>query len=116
MSDTLSEYIATIKQNWQVEVCHQLDTIIRETVPEVEARIQYKKPHYLKAGKYVSVFGTAKNWVSFTIFNATDVEIPEDLFEASEKGDRITMKVSEGQDVDYEQIGDLLKQAADTIA
>ncbi|MBZ0275034.1 MAG: DUF1801 domain-containing protein [Anaerolineae bacterium] len=116
MSDAVNDYIETINQSWQIAVCRQLDQTIRKAVPDVEARIQYKKPHYLKGNKYAAVFGTAKGWVSFTIFNATDIQPPVGLFEASENGDRITLKIHEGQAVDYEQLGDLLKQAVNTLA
>jgi hypothetical protein len=114
MSDAIKDYIGSINQNWQVVVCRKLDQTIREAIPDVEARIQYSKPHYLKGGKYAAVFGTAKGWVSFTIFNAANIQPPSGLFEASENRDRITIKIREGQDVDYEQLGSLLKQASNT--
>jgi hypothetical protein len=61
------------------------------------------------------VLGTAKGWVSFTIFNAQSLETPDGLFEASENGDRKTIKIRDGQAVDYELLGKLLQQAASQI-
>lgn len=116
MSDAVSEFIANINQEWQVKVCRQLDQTIREAIPDAEVRIQYKKPHYLKNGKYAAVFGTAKGWVSFTIFNATSLKPPSDQFEASENGDRLTLKILQNQEADYAQIGHMLKEAAATIS
>lgn len=115
MSDVVHDYIENINQSWQAAVCRQLDQTIRKAIPDVEARLQYNKPHYLKRGKYAAVFATAKGWVSFTIFNAAEVTPPAGLFEASENGDRITMKIRDGQEVNYEQLGELLKQTAGTI-
>lgn len=115
MSEAIKDFIESINQDWQATVCRQLDQTIREAIPDVEARIQYKKPHYLKNGKYAAVYGTAKGWVSFTIFNATSLQPPLDRFEASENGDRITLKILENQDVDYAQLGQMLKEAAATI-
>ncbi len=116
MSDAITNYIDSIQKDWQVEVCRQLDQTIRAASTDIEARIQYKKPHYLKNGKYMAVFGTAKGWVSLTIFNAIHLEPPPNLFEASDNGDRLTLKILEGQDVDYQQLHDLLQQASATIS
>lgn len=115
MSDAINEYIENIEKEWQAEICRNLHELIQSSIPDVESRIQYRKPHYLKNGKYAAVVGTAKGWVSFTIFNATSLTPPADLFEASDNGDRITIKIKEGQEVDYSLLADLTKQAAETI-
>jgi hypothetical protein len=112
MNQTIYEYIDAIDQNWQREVCERIDQIIRQSIPEVEDRIQYGKPHYLKHGKYACVLGTAKEWVSLTIFNAQTLDTPDVLFESSEKGDRKTIKIRQGQAVDYELLAKLTQQAA----
>ncbi|MFZ4813735.1 MAG: DUF1801 domain-containing protein [Phototrophicaceae bacterium] len=115
MSDVINTYIESISIGWQAEVCRQLDDMILAAIPSVEPRIQYRKPHYLKNGKYAAVFGTAKGWVSFTIFNATTLQPPAGMFEASDNQDRLTIKILAGQTVDYDQLGGFLKQAAETI-
>jgi len=115
MNPAIQEYIDNIKQDWQIDVCKKLVETVNEAIPDMEDRIQYCKPHFLKNGKYAAVFGTAKGWVSFTIFNATTLQQPDDLFEASDNNDRITIKIKEGQDVDYDLLTSLLKQASDTI-
>lgn len=115
MTDVIQDYIDKLDQDWQVEISRQLHQTIQDSIPAVEQRIQYSKPHYLKDGKYAAVFGTAKGWVSFTIFNATDVTPPDGLFERSENGERITIKIKKGQAVDYALLGDLLKQAVQTL-
>lgn len=115
MSDVINTYIDGLDQAWQADICRQLHALVQGVLPDAEARIQYGKPHYLKNGKYAAVFGTAKGWVSFTIFYATELEPPADLFEVSANGERITLKIKAGQDVDYGLLGDLLKQASDTI-
>ncbi len=97
MSDAINEYIDNIDKVWQVEICRNLNQLIHNSIPDVESRLQYRKPHYLKNGKYVAVVGTAKGWVSYTIFNATNLKPPADLFEASDSGDRITIKIKEGK-------------------
>jgi hypothetical protein len=114
MNQQVTEYIQAIKLPWQAEVCMQLRQIIQGAIPDVEERIQYGKPHFLKKGKYAAVVGTAKGWVSFTIFNATSVEGPEGLFEDGDPA-RKTVKIKEGQAVDYALLGKLLAQAANTI-
>lgn len=115
MSEEINNFIEAIDKDWQADISRKLDQLVHETIPDCEARIQYRKPHYRKNGKYAAVFGTAKNWVSFTIFNAASLTVPHDLFEVSDNQDRITIKIMEGQSVDYTLLKDLLKQASDTL-
>ncbi len=114
MNEAITEYIQKIKEEWQAEVSTQLRQVVHQAVPAVEERIQYSKPHFLKKGKYVAVLGTAKDWVSFTIFNATDLEAPDGFFEPGSP-DRKTVKIRKGQTVDYELLTKYLQQAANTI-
>jgi hypothetical protein len=110
----VTEYIEKISQDWQATICTQLRQDIQQAIPDVVERIQYGKPHFLKNGKYAAVVGTAKEWVSFTIFNATALEAPEGFFEAGPP-ERKTIKIRKGQEVDYIFLASLFKQAADTI-
>jgi hypothetical protein len=114
MNQQVTDYIQNIKLPWQADICNQLRQIARQAIPDVEERIQYGKPHFLKKGKYAAVLGTAKGWVSFTIFNAKSVKAPDGLFEAGDP-DRKTIKIREGQAVDYALLEKLLTQAANTI-
>ena len=98
-------------QEWQVEVANQLRQIAQQNIPDFSEKLQYGKPHFFKNAKYAAVLGTAKGWVTFTIFNAKAVEAPEGFFEAGNP-DRKTVKILKGQDVDYNLLGKLLKQAA----
>jgi hypothetical protein len=107
MNQDVSAYIDKIEQEWQAEICAKIREIVHHSVPTVEERIQYGKPHFLKNGKYAGVLGTAKGWVSFTIFNAKNLETPDGLFETSENGDRKTIKIKQGQAVDYEMLAKL---------
>lgn len=115
MNQDVTQYIDTIKQKWQIEICRSIRQTIYQAIPEVEEKIQYGKPHYRKNGKYACVLGTAKGWVSFTIFNAQSLKTPEGLFESSENGDRKTIKILDGQDVDYALLEKLIKQAARSL-
>lgn len=112
MNQQVTDYIDKLTQQWQAEVCGRIREIVQQAVPEVEERIQYGKPHFLKNGKYAAVLGPAKGWVSFTIFNAQALETPEGLFESSDTGDRKTIKIREKQDVDYDLLARLVQQAA----
>ncbi|MEI2394358.1 DUF1801 domain-containing protein [Paenibacillus phytohabitans] len=114
MNEEVTKFIAQIKVPWQAEICSKLRQVIQETVPDVTERIQYGKPHFLKNGKYTAVISTAKGWVSFSIFNAAALEVPEGQFEAG-SGDRLTTKLPEGKTVDYELLSSLLKQASDSL-
>lgn len=115
MNQQVTEYIEKIAQKWQADIAAQLRNTINQAIPDVQERIQYGKPHFLKNGKYAAVVGTAKGWVSLTIFNAQEINPPAGLFESSETGDRKTIKITEAQTVDYNLLGDLLKQASSTL-
>jgi len=110
----VSDFIQQLDASWKIAACEALRNLVHEAVPDATERIQYKKPHFLKNGSYLAVISPAKGWVSFTIFNATDLEAPEGFFEKGPP-ERKTVRITEGQDVDYGFIGDLVKQAASTM-
>lgn len=114
MNPAVTEFIDNIKQPWQIEISKSLRQLVNEAIPDVEERIQYSKPHFLKNGKYAAVLGTAKGWVSFTIFNATSLEAPAGFFEEG-PAERKTIKILEGKPVDYALLAKLVAQAASTI-
>ncbi len=98
-------------QEWQVEISKQLRQLAQDNIPDFSERIQYGKPHFLKDGKYAAVLGTAKGWVTFTIFNAEGLEAPTGYFEDGPP-ERKTVKIKKDQTVDYAFLGKLLKKAA----
>ena len=110
MTQAVTDYISNIKVDWQAEVANELHQLIHQNVPQIEERIQYGKPHYLLNGKYAFVLGTAKDWVSLTIFNAQELDTPVGMFESSETGDRKTIKIRKGQAVDSALLAELMQQ------
>jgi len=114
MNQEIAAYINKIDQKWQAEVCTRLDEIIHQSISDVQERIQYGKPHYLKNGKYACVLGTAKGWVSFTIFNAEALEAPDGFFEPGDPN-RKTIKIRQEQEVDYNLLAKFVEQAASSL-
>lgn len=112
MNPEITTYIDGLEQKWQAQLCNQIRAVVHQAMPTIVERLQYRKPHFLLNGKYACVLGTAKGWVSFTIFNAKALETPAGLFEASDDGDRKTIKVKEGQALDGELLLALLSKAA----
>lgn len=113
MNQQVTDYIGKLTQAWQVETCNRLREIAYEVIPDVEERLQYGKPHYLKNKTYACVVSVAKAAVSFTIFNANEINAPAELFEGPPE--RKTIKIREGQAVDYALLGTLLRQAVATL-
>ncbi|MFX3632802.1 MAG: DUF1801 domain-containing protein [Candidatus Pristimantibacillus sp.] len=113
MNQEVTDFIEAIKEPWQGELSAQLRDAVHQAIPDVQERIQYKKPHFLKNGKYAAVLSTSKEAVSFTIFNATELALPEGMFEGPPE--RKTIKIKKGQAVDLEQLSSLTSQAASTI-
>ncbi len=108
MNEEVSAYIQQTKP-WQVDVCNSLREIVHQAIPDVEERLQYGKPHFLKDGSYAAVIHASKDKVSFMIFNASDIEAPG-LLRSMGKGERKTADITEGQTVDYQQLATLLGQ------
>ncbi len=115
MTPEITLFIDNIAIKWQADLCVRIRQAVHQAVPDVQERIQYGKPHFLKGGKYLCVLGTAKGWVSFTIFNAESLKTPDGLFESSDNGDRKTIKTREGQALDSELLVTLIQQAAATL-
>lgn len=113
-SPDVTDFIQNIDQQWEIDVCEALRACVHDAVPDATERIQYKKPHFLKNGSYLAVIAPAKGWVSFMIFNATDLEAPEKFFEKGPP-ERKTVRILEGKTVDYDFLGKLVAQAAQTL-
>ncbi len=115
MNQDVTDYIEGFAQPWQVEVCTAIRQRIHDTVPDVEERLQYKKPHFLKNGTYLAVLGPAKGLVTFTMFNAAGLDAPDGTFEPGGAPERKNIRIREGQAVDHDLLGRLVTQAAATI-
>lgn len=113
LNQEVSDYIEALSDAWKIELSVKLRELVHETIPDVQERMQYKKPHFLKNGKYAAVISVAKSAVSFTIFNADGLAWPEDTFDGPPE--RKTMKVAQGQDVDWQALSSLLKQASASL-
>ena len=114
MSQAIAEYIDNVSPDWQAEVCRSLHRTVHRAIPGVTERLQYGKPHYLKGGKYAAAIGTAKGWVTLTIFNAAALDAPAGLFEPGPP-ERKTVKIRQGQAVDYDLLAGLLRGAANGL-
>ncbi|MDQ6419389.1 DUF1801 domain-containing protein [Paenibacillus sp. LHD-117] len=113
MNQEVTDFIESIKEPWQAELSSQLRDVVYDAISDVQERIQYKKPHFLKNGKYAAVISTSKDAVSFTIFNATELALPEGLFDGPPE--RKTIKLRQGQAVDATLILPLVKQASSSL-
>ncbi|WP_054954750.1 DUF1801 domain-containing protein [Paenibacillus dakarensis] len=113
MNPEVPEFIETVKEPWQRELCFSLRETVHQAVPDVQERIQYKKPHFLKNGKYAAAISTSKDAVSFTIFNTSELTLPEGLFDGPPE--RKTIKLKKDQPVDLDQLSSLMQQAAASL-
>jgi hypothetical protein len=114
MNQEVTEYIQKT-QPWQQETCEALRKTIMDVLPSVEERLQYGKPHYLKNGHYAAVMHAGKDKVSFMLFNAMDIPEIKGFLRSMGNGERKTIDITEGQQVDYEQIGDLFRQTSSKL-
>jgi hypothetical protein len=119
LNEAVTEFMESVEQKpgqeWQGPICEALRAMTLTALPGAEERIQYGRPHYLVNGSYAAVMSTAKGWVAYMIFNAAELDPPAGLFEQGGPPERRTIKIEQGQTVDYAQLGDLLKQATATI-
>lgn len=110
MNPEVTDFIETLKEPWQKELSVKLRLLVQEAIPDVHERMQYKKPHFLKNGKYAAVLSSSKDAISFTIFNATGLALPDGLFDGPPE--RKTLKLKQGQTFDPELLTSLVSQAA----
>ncbi|MGO4547389.1 DUF1801 domain-containing protein [Paenibacillus sp. 2TAB23] len=113
MNQEVSNFIETVKEPWQGELCSKLREVVHAAVPGIQERMQYKKPHFLHNGKYAAVISASKDAVSFTIFNASALSLPEGLFDGPPE--RKTIKLRQGQSFDSEQLVSLVGEASATL-
>lgn len=114
MTPEVTEYIQGL-QDWQIEIAEKLRALVYQAIPDATERLQYKKPHFLKGKTYAAVITPAKEYVSFTLFNAASLQVPEGLFEDG-PAERRTIKIRKGHTADYALLEQLLKDASSTIA
>lgn len=114
-SPAVTEYIQRITQDWQVEICNRLRTLIHQAIPDVTERIYMTTPNYVKNGKIICVFFAAKSWVNFTVFETKGLSIPEGLFDPSENPNRMQVKIKKGKSFDYEALAEFLGLVASAV-
>ncbi|AZN41388.1 DUF1801 domain-containing protein [Paenibacillus albus] len=113
MNQEVTDFIENVKESWQAQLCQELRQVVHNAIPNVQERIQYKKPHFLLNKKYAAVISTSKDAVSFTIFNAAELELPDVLFEGPPE--RKTIKFRSGGHIDEGTLTQLVSQAASTL-
>jgi hypothetical protein len=114
MTAEVTTYIQKLPP-WQIAVCEALRMMIFETIPGVEERIQYGKPHYLKNGHYAAVISPAKDKISFMLFNALELKEIKGILKSASSPERKIVAITEGQAVDYQQLAGFLKQTSATL-
>lgn len=86
--------------------------MVRQVIPEVEERIQYKKPHFLKNGHYAAVISPSKDTIAFMIMNSSGLTFPKG-FEGPDE--RKWLKILKEDTPDCDLLADLLVQATSTL-
>lgn len=112
MSQEVISFIENLSLPWQVDVSKKLRHMVQEAIPEVEERIQYKKPHFLKNGQYAAVISPSKDAIDFMIMNTTNLEVPKNFDGPPE---RKWLKIREDDTPDYELLAELLVQASSSL-
>lgn len=107
--DDVQTFIEHLEAPWQVELATKLRAIVHEVIPNVEEKIQYKKPHFLKNGQYAAVISPRKGAVAFMIMNTQDLTVPEYFGGPKE---RRWLTIKEGDSVNFDELKSLLAAAA----
>ncbi|MQY10952.1 hypothetical protein SRB5_10660 [Streptomyces sp. RB5] len=100
---------------WQAEVCDKLREMVHATITDAEEQLQYGKPHFLKNGKHAAVIHVARNKVSFMVFEAGDIEPVKGVLRSLGNGDRMAADITDGQDVDYDLLADVLSRTSSKL-
>ncbi|BBI33798.1 DUF1801 domain-containing protein [Cohnella abietis] len=113
MNQEVTALIESLNSPWKIETYNQLRQMVYQSLPDVEERMQYRKPHYLINGHYAAVISPSKDAITFTIFNTTNVELPIDQFEGPVE--RKSIKIRDGHATDYNWLAKFLVQAASSL-
>ncbi|TNJ62440.1 DUF1801 domain-containing protein [Paenibacillus hemerocallicola] len=113
MNQEVTDFIEALKEPWHGELSAKLREVVHRAIPDVHERIQYKKPHFLKNGKYAAAISTSKDAVSFTIFHTAELELPEGMFEGPPE--RKTLKLRKGDTFDSGQLVSWVSQASGSL-
>jgi hypothetical protein len=114
MNPTVNTYFEKL-QPWQTEVCNELRKVAFSVIPDVEERLQYGKPHYLKNGHYAAVIHAAKDKISFMLFNAGALPDVKGFFQSTTSPDRKIATIKESMAVDYQQLKQWLKETSKSL-
>lgn len=112
MNQEVTTFIENLNPQWQIELSGKLRQMVHETIPGVEEKIQYKKPHFLKNGQFAAVISPSKDAIAFMIMNAADVEFPKGFEGPAE---RKWIKLREGAIPDLAQLSSLLSKASESL-
>lgn len=112
MNPEVSTFIENLTSSWQVQLCSQLRQVVHETIPGVEEKIQYKKPHFLKNGQFAAVISPSKDAIAFMIMNTAGMTFPKGFEGPAE---RKWIKLREGDKPDLAQLSGYLKQASESL-
>lgn len=113
MNQEVTDFIEALAESWQKELSTSLRQVVHQAIPDAQERMQYKKPHFLKNGKYAAVISTSKNAVSFTIFHTAGLELPEGMFEGPPE--RKTVKLRKGDAIQSPEFISWVSQASSSI-
>ncbi|WP_308633919.1 DUF1801 domain-containing protein [Paenibacillus silvisoli] len=111
MNQEVAAFIENLPK-WQGGISSILRDMVKETIPEAEERIQYKKPHFLKNGHYAAVISPSKDAIAFMIMNASGIDFPKGFEGPAE---RKWIKLREGDTPDLVMLSGLLQQASSTL-
>ncbi|MCU6712075.1 DUF1801 domain-containing protein [Paenibacillus sp. J5C_2022] len=111
-NEEVSNFIHNMGDGWKVELAGKLRELVHETIPSVEERIQYKKPHFLKNGHYAAVISPSKDAITFMMMNTSGIEFPKGFDGPPE---RKSIKLKQGAEPDYALLSTLLAQASETL-
>ncbi len=112
MNEEVTAFIENLREAWQIELSRRLREMVHQTIPSVEERIQYKKPHFLKNGHYAAVISPSKDAIAFMIMNTAGMDFPKG-FEGPPE--RKWIKIKEGVSPDYTVLSSLLAQATHAL-
>ncbi|MBB6673809.1 DUF1801 domain-containing protein [Cohnella nanjingensis] len=116
LNQGVTDYIQKIEQEWQKEIVQLIRKAIHKAIPDVNEQIKMTTPNYTKNGKVVCTLFAAKTWVTLTIFNTGELEIPQSLHNVSDYPDRVQLKIKKGHALDEQALTEFMQQAAATIA
>ena len=111
--DQVNDFIANIKNEWQIQKCRELLSLQIGSNKDIEASIKWGNPYFSLNGQALLKWYIADNWINVYFFKGSSIKDEAGLFEKTDNSKMRTFKLFPDTIINERAYKHLLKQAED---